>query len=164
MPLPIFSIFFLFLSHPWSFPTTHGRQFEVGPRNRRSKDRYLRFKAGPGIYVEAPSIVPPSPIIVYQTPGAVGLQEAEPQLGRAKSIVAPAEVDQNKYDPSKEVPTPGLMGPAPSSGPSYYLTIQRFWWPWSKLSTVWRATFESLSTAYTGGYVYFPVCGGLQSY
>jgi hypothetical protein len=43
------------------------------------------------VHVEA-VIAPPSPIIVYQTPGADGL-EAEPQLGASLSIAAPSEVD-----------------------------------------------------------------------
>ena len=66
------------------------------------------------VHVEA-VISPPSPIIVYQTPGADGL-EAEPQLGAWASMVAPSEVD-----PNKTIPAPGVMGPKASSQESLSL-------------------------------------------
>ena len=58
------------------------------------------------VHVEA-VIASPLPMIVYQTPGADGL-EAEPQLGSWVSTVAPSEVD-----PDKSIPAPGV-GRAPS--------------------------------------------------
>jgi hypothetical protein len=57
------------------------------------------------------AIIPPLPTIVYQTPGAVGI-EAKPQLGASSTVVAPAEVDPNK---DKELLNPGLMGPKAST-------------------------------------------------
>ena len=62
-------------------------------------------------------IAPPSPIIVYQTPGADGLK-AVPHLGAWTSMVAPSEVD-----PDKTIPAPGVIGPKASSQKSKLSTI-----------------------------------------
>ena len=55
-------------------------------------------------------IAPPSPIIVYQTPGGLGLIEPTKQLGAWVSTVAPSGVD-----PNKSIPAPGVIGPKASS-------------------------------------------------
>ena len=88
--------------HPWSFPTRHvswSQELPVKTDNCESKSVL--------VHVET-VIAPPSPIRVYQTPGAVGI-EAEPQLDTWVSIVASA------VDPNKSIPTPGIMGPEASS-------------------------------------------------
>ena len=88
--------------HPWSFPTRHVNWSQELP----VKTDICESKSVP-VHVEAVN-APPSPIRVYQTPGAVGI-EAEPQLDTWVSIVASA------VDPNIIMPTPGIMGPEASS-------------------------------------------------